>query len=99
MSSLVDVSTEVGSGTGDDVAKEGKLSDTAVLDLNVTKAVESLLVGFVEESERIEESDRGLGAKLSLEGVERGGGLAGLDRGEGGGGGGEGGEDSKLHHG
>ncbi|KAL7533946.1 hypothetical protein ACHAWF_004671, partial [Thalassiosira exigua] len=96
---FVDVAAEVVSGTGPDVAQEGKLGDTAVLDLDVTEAVESLLVGLVEEAEGIEETDRGLDAELALEGVEGGGGLAGLGRGEGGGRGGEGGEDGKLHHG
>eukprot|EP01083_Nonionella_stella_P050657 134672_1 len=99
MSGRVDVSSEVSSGAGEDVTQEGKLGNTSVLDLNVTEAVESLLVGLVQKSKGIEESDRGLGTKLSLEGIEGGGGLAGHSRGKGGGRGGKGGEDSKLHHG
>lgn len=74
------------SGAGDDVSEEGKLGDTSVLDLDVSEALESLLVGVVKEAKRIEESERSLGSELGLEGVELGGGLAGLGMGEGGGG-------------
>mmetsp|Transcript_28957 Transcript_28957/g.63792 ORF Transcript_28957/g.63792 Transcript_28957/m.63792 type:complete len:106 (-) Transcript_28957:17-334(-) len=87
------------SGTGEDVTEEGKLGDTAVLDLDVTETVETLLVDVaVEKAEGIEESKRGLDSKLVLEGVE-GGGLDRtlLGRGEGGGGGDKGGEYGKLH--
>ena len=61
VSGVVDVSGEVDSGTGDDLAKEGKLSDTSVLDLNVTETVKTLL-GAVsgEHAEGIEESKRSL---------------------------------------
>ncbi|KAL7546552.1 hypothetical protein ACHAWF_009881 [Thalassiosira exigua] len=97
VSSPVDGSGEVVSGAGGDLAKEGKLGDAAVLDLNVTEAVESLLVGIVKEAEGIVEAERGLGAELALEGVEGGGGLAGGGRGEGGGRGDGGGEDDRLH--
>mmetsp|Transcript_9346 Transcript_9346/g.20250 ORF Transcript_9346/g.20250 Transcript_9346/m.20250 type:complete len:240 (+) Transcript_9346:110-829(+) len=94
---VVDVAREVDAGAGDDLAEEGKLGDTAVLELDVTKAVERLLVGVVEEAERIVESKRGLGAKLALESTELGRGLAGGGRGEGGSGGDGGGEDDGLH--
>ncbi len=70
-----------------------------MLDLYVTEAVETLLVGVVEESKRIEESKRRLCTELGLEGVEGGGGLGYLGRSEGGGGGGKGGGNSKLHFG
>ena len=88
----------MGPGTGDDVPKEGKHGDAAVLDLNVTEALETLLVGIGEEAEGVEESKRGLDAELVLEGAEGGGGgLGDLGGREGGGGGGEGGGDDKLH--
>jgi hypothetical protein len=98
VSGVVDVSGEVDSGAGDDLTQEGKLSDTSVLDLNVTETVEALL-GAVsgEHAEGIEESKRGLGTELILEGVEGGGGLANLGRGEGGGRGDGSGEDDGLH--
>eukprot|EP00804_Cyclotella_cryptica_P006219 CCRYP_015277-RA/>CCRYP_015277-RA protein AED:0.47 eAED:0.45 QI:0/-1/0/1/-1/1/1/0/229 len=92
-----DVSRKVDSGTGDDVSQEGKLADASVLQLNITKTVETLLAGFVQQSKGIEESKRRLGTKLILEGGEGGGGLAGLGRGKGGGRGDEGGDDGRLH--
>jgi hypothetical protein len=46
-----------------------------VLELDVTDAVECLLVGAVEEAERIVETEGGLGAELGFEGVKRRGGL------------------------
>mmetsp|Transcript_12007 Transcript_12007/g.15663 ORF Transcript_12007/g.15663 Transcript_12007/m.15663 type:complete len:246 (+) Transcript_12007:94-831(+) len=99
VSGVVDGSRKVESSAGDNLSKEGKLSDTAVLDLDVSEAVESLLVSLIEESEGVEEANRGLDTELTLESVKSSGGLAGLDRGEGSGGGGKGGEDGKLHHG
>ena len=83
--------------TGDNLSKEGELTDTSVLDLDVTKTVESLLVGIIEKSQRIEESKRRLGTELVLEGGEGGCGLAGLGRGKGGSAGDKGGNDSRLH--
>ena len=94
---IIDASREVGATTCSDLSKEGKLGDTAVLKLNVTETVETLLVGVIEQSQGIEEAERRLGTKLGLEGVEGGGGLAGLDRGEGGGGADEGSDDGGLH--
>ena len=69
-----------------------------MLDLDVSEAVESLLVGVVEEAKRIEESKRSLGSELALEGIELGGGLAGLGRGESGGGADKGEGGNRLHH-
>jgi len=94
---VVNVSGKVDSVTGDDLAKEGKLTDTPVLDLDVTKTVETVLVGIIEHTKGIEESKWGLGTKLRLEGAEGGGGLG--DRGgrEGGGRGDGGGKDGRLH--
>ena len=99
ISGVVDGSREVDSGTGHDLSEEGKHADTSMLDLDVTKTVEALLGAVTREhSEGVEESERGLGAKLVLEGTELGGGLAGLGRGEGGGRSHKGGEGGKLHH-
>ena len=95
-SGVVNVSWKVNSGTGDDVSKEGKLGNTSVLDLNVTKTVESILVGVVKKSKRIEESKRSLGTELTIEGLKGSGGLGNLGRSEGGSGGDKGGKD-KLH--
>ncbi len=98
VSGVVDRSGEVDSGTGHDLSEEGKHADTSMLDLDVTKTVEALLGAVTREhSEGVEESERGLGAKLVLEGTELGGGLAGLGRGEGGGRAKEGGENGELH--
>ena len=93
----INISAEVSTRACDDVSQESKLSDTAVLDLNVSEAVESLLVGTIEQAEGVEEADRGLGAKLTLEVVEGGGGLADLGGGKGGSRGDGGGEDDGLH--
>jgi len=60
-----DVTSKVDSGTGDNLSKEGKLSDTSVLYLNITKTVETILVGIVQKSKRIEEAKWGLSTKLT----------------------------------
>jgi hypothetical protein len=96
---VVNVSGKVDSGTGDDLSQEGKLADTAVLDLNVSKTVEALLVGTIEQAEGVEESKGSLGTKLVLEGREGGGGLANLGGGEGSGRAGKSSEGNNLHHG
>ncbi|KAL3774546.1 hypothetical protein ACHAWO_003997 [Cyclotella atomus] len=72
VSSVVDGSGKVDSGTGHNLSKEGKLSNTSVLDLNVTETVEALL-GAVsrKHTEGIEESKRRLGTELVLEGTKR----------------------------
>jgi len=93
----VNVSGKVVSVTGDDLAKESKLRNTSVLELDVKEAVETLLVGVVKESKGIPESERGLGTDLTLEGVESGDGLAGLGGREGGSGGKGSGKDDRLH--
>ena len=51
--------------------KTYKLTDTAVLDLDVTEAVEALLVGILEETKGIEEAKRGLGTELYSEEEEQ----------------------------
>jgi len=60
----VDVAGKVDAGAGDDLTEEGKLGDTAVLELDVTEALEASLVGFVEEAKGIVESKGLLGSKL-----------------------------------
>jgi hypothetical protein len=88
----------VDSGTGHDLAEESKLGDTAVLDLDVSEAVETFLVLSGELSEGVEESKRSLGTELILEGHaggDRGLGLGG--RREGSSGGKEGGKNDELH--
>ncbi len=74
-----------------------KLADTAVLDLDVTEAVEALLVGILKKAEGVEEAKGGLGAELGLEGLEGGGGGTLLGGGEGGGAGNETREEGELH--
>ena len=74
-----------------------KLADTAVLELDVTEALETLLVGVGEEAEGVEEAERGLDTELVLEGRESGGGGTLLSGGEGGGAGDKAGEESELH--
>ena len=41
-----------------------KLTDAAVLDLDVTEAVEALLVGILKEAEGVEETKGGLDTEL-----------------------------------
>ena len=97
VSSIVNVSGKVDSGTSDDVTKESKLGDTSVLDLDVTETVESLLVSIVKKAKRIKESERRLNTELILERSEGGGGLAGLGRCKGSSRGDSSGEDNRLH--
>ena len=70
-----------------------------MLELDVTEALETLLVGVGEEAEGVEEAKGRLDTELGLEGLEGGGGGTLLGGGEGGGAGNEGGEGSKLEHG
>ena len=70
-----------------------------MLDLDVTEAVEALLVGILKKAERIEETERGLGTELGLEGLQGSGGGTLLGRSEGRSAGDEGGNGSKLEHG
>jgi hypothetical protein len=96
-SRVVNVSRKTNSSTGGDLSKEGKLGDTAVLELDVTETVEALLVGIIEQSQRIEEAKRRLSTKLVLEGVEGGGGGLVLGRGESGDRADKGSDDGRLH--
>jgi hypothetical protein len=51
----------VEAGAGGDLAEEGELADSSVLELDESEAVESLLIGVVEQAERIEEAEGWLG--------------------------------------
>ena len=97
MSRVVDVSREVDAAAGHDLAKEGELADASVLELDEAEAVESLLVGVIEQAEGIEEAKRGLGSELGLEGVEGRGGLGHGGGGERGGRADKGSENGGLH--
>ena len=66
VASEVDGAVKVDAGAGDDLAEEGKLGDTAVLELDVTKALEAFLVSIVEEAEGIVEAEGLLGTELLL---------------------------------
>ena len=68
MSGHVDVSWKVESGTSGDLSKEGQLTDTSVLDLDVTKTVELFLVTVGNHAKGIEETKRRLGTKGFLKG-------------------------------
>ena len=98
VSGLIDASGEEDARAGDDLSQERQHGNTAMLDLDVAKTIEAVLVGIVEHAEGVVEAKRRLSTELGLEGVERRRGLG--DRGgrEGGRGGGEGGEDGELHH-
>jgi hypothetical protein len=99
MSRVVDVSGKMDSSAGGDLAKEGKHTDTSVLDLDETKAVETVRFSISREhSEGIEESERSLGTELVLEGRSQSGGGSLLHgRGESGGRSQKGCEDGELH--
>ena len=68
----VDGTAKVDTGTGDDVAKEGKHGNAAVLDLNVTETVELDLIAVSDKAEGVEEAKRGLGTELYCLGLEIG---------------------------
>jgi hypothetical protein len=86
-------------GTGDNLTQDGQHADAAMLDLDVTEAIESFLGGITaEQAKRIEETKRRLGTELILERILEGGGVGGLlRRSESGSGGKKGGNDCKLH--
>jgi len=73
VSGLVDGSTEVDSVPGGDLSEEGEHTNAAVLDLDVSQAVELFLVAVFDESERIEVSERGLGSEDVFKGGQRSG--------------------------
>jgi hypothetical protein len=92
-----DLTREADSSTSGDLAQEGKLADAAVLELDVTKTLEALLVRIIEHTQGVEEAKRRLGTELVLKSVEGGGGLAGLGRGKGSGRADDGSKDGGLH--
>ena len=53
-----DCAREAESGAGGDLAQEGELADAAVLQLDEAEAVETLLVGIIEQAKGIEEAKR-----------------------------------------
>ena len=98
-SGVVNVTWKVDSGGVDKVSNNSKHADTSVLDFNVTKTVELVLVAIGNKSQRIEESKGSLGTELVLEGHvggDRGTGSI-LGRSKGSSRGDEGGKDSRLH--
>ena len=97
VSRVVNVSWKVDSGTWNNVSKEGKHTDTSVLDLDVTKTFEASFIGFGQKSEGVEEAKWWLNTKFALESVQAGGGSSLLDRGESTGGSDKGGKDGGLH--
>ena len=65
VTSVVDASGQVNTGTSGDLTQEGKHTDTAVLDFDVTETVETFLCGVSgEQAEGIEETKRGLGCNV-----------------------------------
>ena len=96
---IVDVARETDSGGGDEVSDVGKHGNTAVLDLDVTEAVEVLLVTVSDEAKGIVKAKRLLDTELVLEGIKGSGRLASLSGGKGGGGAGEGSDDGGGLHG
>ena len=97
VSGLIDGSGKVDTVSGGDLTEEGKHTDASVLDFDESEAVELFLVTVFDKSQRIEESDRGLGTEGVLKGGQFGGGHALLGGSESSGGGDEGGKDGRLH--
>ena len=67
---------------GHNLPEEGELRNADVFYLYIPETVKTLLVGIIEHSKGIKETERGLGAKLVLEGIQGGGGLVHLGWGE-----------------
>ena len=82
----------------DNKSRDQLLTNTAVLDLDVTKTVESILVSTSEHAHRIPASKRSLGTEFVFELAEDSGGLASLlGRGESSAGGDKGGKSNEFH--
>jgi hypothetical protein len=96
-SGVVNVSRKADSGSGDQVSDNTQHADAAVLDLDVSEAVELLLVTIGNKAKGIEESKRSLGTEFILESLQGSAGGSLLGRGESGGRGDEGGKDGGLH--
>lgn len=93
----IDASRKVKSGTGHDLSKEGKHGNTSMLKFDVSKTVELGFIAIGNQTKRIVESERLLGAQFSFERLDAGGGRGLLGRGKSSGGANEGCEDSELH--
>jgi hypothetical protein len=65
-SGAVNTSWETASGLGNEVSDNAEHTDASVLDLDVTKTVESFLVTVSDHTERIEESKRSLEVRRFL---------------------------------
>jgi hypothetical protein len=64
---VINVTWETHTGSGDNVTKNSKHRDSAVFDLNITQAIEAGTISTIQESERVKESERCLGANLTFE--------------------------------
>mmetsp|Transcript_14173 Transcript_14173/g.21376 ORF Transcript_14173/g.21376 Transcript_14173/m.21376 type:complete len:212 (-) Transcript_14173:43-678(-) len=90
---------ETVSTRGGEVSHDGEHGNASMLQFDETKAIESFLVGIIEHSEWIEESEGGLSSEFGVECSGEGSvGLGDGGWGECGGGAGEGGEEGELHH-
>jgi hypothetical protein len=96
-SGVVNVSRKADSGGGDQVSDNTQHADAAVLDLDVSEAVELLLVTIGNKAKGIEETKRSLGTEFVFESLQGSAGGSLLGRGESGGRGDEGGKDGGLH--
>ena len=69
---VVDVTREAHARGSGEEARHAEHANAAVLELHVPEAVEALLVGVVEEAERVPAAERRLSADLGLEGLHHG---------------------------
>ena len=67
MAGVVDIAGKVDASAGGDLAEEGQLGDPAVLQLNVTELVKSLLIGARKKKERVVEACGDLDTHLGRE--------------------------------
>jgi hypothetical protein len=95
---VVDIAWQTDTSVRSKEASDGKHGDSAVLQLNKTKALETFFASVVEHSQRIEESKWRLDTEFVLISHLHGRGLGGLlGRGKGGSTGNKGSKDSSLH--
>ena len=64
---VVDVPAQEVAASGCNLPEEGKHGNSAVLDFDISQAVKPFLIGLVEHTKRIEESERGLGSDFRLD--------------------------------
>jgi hypothetical protein len=93
----INVTRKTSTSPSGQIPEESELSNTSVLNLNITKAIKSGLVAALKKAEGIKESKWRLNTKLVLESLEGGSLRSRLGRSEGSGRGQEGGKDSGLH--